>query len=141
MNSQETQYYEAVMHTQVQNAIDIAKSFPTLCGKLYIQGGDIPTSVINTPPESDWKLFTSFIKAGQAALSDEAWKSSDIGMINRDATMRKLLKSPLLQFDSNLQIASQAESIINLYNEYLLRRVQKISEKDFKEWIENSKKQ
>ena len=131
MNCHEMQNYEPVMHTQLQNPIDVEKSFPTLCGKLYIQGGEIPTCVIHTPSESEWKLFTSFIKAGQVVLSDETWKKTDVGRINRDATFKKLLQDQFYQSDFNIQIAEQAECIINLYNEYLLRRAKSISEEDF----------
>ena len=64
MSAKESESFEIVPHLHSERPIEIEKNFSSLCGKLYVRGGEIPPKVINTPTESDWKLFTSFIKAG-----------------------------------------------------------------------------
>ena len=49
MKDSEKCNYQMVAHKATQNPIEIGLRFPTLCRKLYVRGGEIPPSVIETP--------------------------------------------------------------------------------------------
>ena len=135
MDQKESQEYAITTHGQIELPIDLREMFPNLSGKLYVKGGNIPTSIINTPSETEYKLFTSFIKTGQEVFSSNLFKRSDPGKANRDEVLRKLRQSPLLVTDDNRQISLQAESLMNFYESYLIRRKKSISTNDFSQFI------
>ena len=116
-----------------QNPFEVGLKFPTQCGKLYVRGCEIPPSVIEMPQESEWKLLTLFILIGQKVFTKPKWKHHDIGMINRDATWEKLMNKSgeNKSSDNNIQIALQAEAVLNLYHDFLLQHKDLIKYEEF----------
>ena len=61
-------------------------------------------------------------------------EKTDEGSINRDATLRHLMKTNFSS-DSNIQISQQAEILINLYNDLLLQHRTSISSQELEKII------